>query len=76
MQTAEVAQEVGSACGFKSVCIYGGVSKDDQKRALRSGVEIVVATPGRLIDLVNDRALTLSNVDYLVLDEADRMVNT
>ncbi len=43
---------------------------------LRGGVQIVVATPGRLLDLVNDGALTLASVDYIVLDEADRMVTT
>jgi ATP-dependent RNA helicase DBP3 len=55
--------------------VYGGVSKEGQISALRQGVEIVVATPGRLLDLVNDRALDLSHVQYLVLDEADRMLD-
>lgn len=75
MQTAEVAVELGAACNAKSICIYGGVSKDAQVRELRGGVQIVVATPGRLLDLVNDGALTLASVDYIVLDEADRMLD-
>jgi superfamily II DNA/RNA helicase len=49
------------------------VPKNQQRDALRSGAEIVVATPGRLMDLIEENALCLSRVCYLVLDEADRM---
>lgn len=58
-----------------SVCIYGGVSKDDQKKILNQGPRIVVGTPGRLLDLIGEGALDLSNVSWLVLDEADRMLD-
>jgi ATP-dependent RNA helicase DBP3 len=61
--------------GLKGVCIYGGVPKPQQKADLRAGAEVVVATPGRLLDLIEERALSLSAVCYLVLDEADRMLD-
>ena len=60
---------------FRSVCCYGGVPKWEQKRQLRWGVEVVVATPGRLKDLVQMGACTLAGISYLVLDEADRMLD-
>ncbi|ORX68063.1 DEAD-domain-containing protein [Basidiobolus meristosporus CBS 931.73] len=75
MQSQETAEEVGAACNISSVCIYGGVPKDQQKRALKSGAQFVVATPGRLLDLVEEGACDLSNVSFLVLDEADRMLD-
>ncbi|MEF2550838.1 DEAD/DEAH box helicase [Aurantimonas sp. A2-1-M11] len=55
--------------------IFGGVSIRPQIEALRRGVDIVIATPGRLLDLLNQRALTLSEVHHVVLDEADRMLD-
>lgn len=55
------------------VCAYGGGSKWEQSKALESGAEIVVATPGRVIDLVKMKATNLERVTMLVLDEADRM---
>ena len=72
MQSHAVCIEIGS---FKSVCIFGGVPKHEQKKALRDGAEIVIATPGRLIDLMDENALSLSSLKYLVLDEADRMLD-
>jgi ATP-dependent RNA helicase RhlE len=57
----------------RSATVYGGVSKGNQVAALRRGVEIVVACPGRLLDLLGDRTIDLSRVEVLVLDEADRM---
>jgi len=59
--------------GLRSVVIYGGVSKKPQIRTIRAGVEIVVACPGRLLDLLNEKAINLSAVEVLVLDEADHM---
>lgn len=54
--------------------VYGGASKLDQFKDLRSGtIEILVATPGRLIDMIKMKATNLKRVSYLVLDEADRM---
>ena len=57
------------------VTIYGGVSYDEQLKALEDGVDIVVGTPGRLLDLANRRSLDLSHVSILVLDEADEMMD-
>merc|ERR1711962_1564383 len=75
MQSQEVLEEAGKSCGVGSVCVYGGVSKWGQKEQLNRGVDVVVATPGRLIDLMQEGCLTLSQVSYLVLDEADRMLD-
>jgi len=72
MQTNVVADEMP----LKNVCIYGGVPKRDQFRALNNGVAVVIGTPGRLLDLAeNTDALDLSNVSQLILDEADRMLD-
>ncbi len=60
---------------IRYTCIFGGVGANPQIKALAKGVEILVATPGRLLDLANDRHLNLSEVDYLVLDEADRLLD-
>jgi superfamily II DNA/RNA helicase len=58
---------------LKSIVIYGGVSKHAQINQIRNGADIVVACPGRLLDIVNDRAISLTSVEKLVLDEADHM---
>ncbi|WP_438423681.1 DEAD/DEAH box helicase [Aquimarina macrocephali] len=60
---------------LRSMVIFGGVNANPQIRALRNGVDVLVATPGRLLDLHNQRALSLANVEILVLDEADRMLD-
>jgi ATP-dependent RNA helicase RhlE len=65
--------DLGKNTKVNSVPIYGGVSKVSQVSRLRSGVEIVIACPGRLLDLVYDGDIDLSRVEVLVLDEADRM---
>ena len=75
MQTQVVMEEAGKACEMRSLCCYGGVPKWEQKRALRWGVEVVVATPGRLMDLVHMGCVSLAGISYLVLDEADRMLD-
>jgi len=75
MQSQEVLEAAGGSCGVRSVCVYGGVPKWTQKEALKKGVEVVVATPGRLIDLIDEGVCDLSQVSYLVLDEADRMLD-
>ncbi len=59
---------------LKIVPIYGGASYETQIRALKRGTQIIVATPGRLIDMIERKALSLSDVQYLVLDEADEML--
>jgi len=75
MQSQVVLEEASDAVKIQSVCVYGGVAKGPQIGALRKGAEVVVATPGRLIDLMNDGFCDLSDVSYLVLDEADRMLD-
>ncbi|MCB9140417.1 MAG: DEAD/DEAH box helicase [Caldilineaceae bacterium] len=72
-QIHQTAQELGSKTRVRSVTVYGGVSKINQVRALRRGAEIVVACPGRLLDIMGDGDIDLSNLEVLVLDEADRM---
>jgi superfamily II DNA/RNA helicase len=65
----------GSLRGIRTVAVYGGVGYEPQIEALESGVDIVIGTPGRLIDLANRRVLDLSHVHALVLDEADEMLD-
>ena len=72
-QTRQMSDDLGQNTKVRSVSIYGGVSKGPQVAALRRGAEIVVACPGRLLDLLGDGSIDLSHVEVLVLDEADRM---
>lgn len=60
---------------IRTTCVYGGADKYPQMRALRAGVHILIATPGRLIDMLESRATNLLRVTFLVLDEADRMLD-
>ncbi|KAI3985658.1 hypothetical protein MKX01_033941 [Papaver californicum] len=60
---------------IRNTCIYGGAPKGQQIRALRTGVEIVITTPGRLIDMLESGLTNLNRVTYLVLDEADCMLD-
>jgi len=80
--TRELASQVSSDLGTAStrrharvITVYGGVGYQDQLNALRDGVEVVVGTPGRLIDLLERGALDLAHVKVLVLDEADKMLD-
>ena len=73
IQVTEAAAQYGAHTGLRVATIYGGVGKGKQRTALRNGVDVVVATPGRLLDFLGEGALDLSWVDILVLDEADRM---
>lgn len=77
VQTHEVCEAAGKICDppVSSVCVFGGVSKEPQKKALRAGAQIIVATPGRLIDLMEEGVVDLSEVSFVVLDEADRMLD-
>jgi len=75
LQVEESVRTYGAQRPVRSVPIYGGVGYEPQFRALRSGPEIVVATPGRLLDHMNQRTIDLSAVEILVLDEADRMLD-
>ncbi|CAH8254392.1 unnamed protein product [Arabidopsis lyrata] len=75
VQISDVLSEAGEPCGLKSICVYGGSSKRPQINAIRSGVDIVIGTPGRLRDLIESNELRLSDVSFVVLDEADRMLD-
>lgn len=77
--TRELARQVEneikeSAPYLSTVCVYGGVSYNSQQNALSRGVDVVVGTPGRIIDLINSKSLKLGEVQFLVLDEADQML--
>uniref|UniRef100_A0ACD5UYD3 Uncharacterized protein n=1 Tax=Avena sativa TaxID=4498 RepID=A0ACD5UYD3_AVESA len=74
-QIADVLTEAGAPCGINSVCLYGGTSKGPQISALKSGVEIVIGTPGRMKDLIEMGVCCLHEVSFVVLDEADRMLD-
>jgi len=65
----------GAAFGMRTVTIYGGVGMDQQMRALKGSVDIVVATPGRLLDCVERKYIDLSTIEIVVLDEADRLLD-
>lgn len=75
IQVAQELNRVGLKFGFLSLPVYGGQSIENQIRALKKGVQIVVGTPGRLIDHIERRTLQLNDIDYLVIDEADEMLD-
>ena len=74
-QIAESFATYGRHTGLRQAVIYGGVSQNPQAKAVRDGVDILVATPGRLLDLMDQRLVTLGGIEILVLDEADRMLD-
>ncbi|OMP11505.1 hypothetical protein CCACVL1_00479 [Corchorus capsularis] len=80
--TRELAEQIfsvlcnaGNSCDVKSVCLYGGTPKGPQISSLKSGVDIVIGTPGRLKDLMTMEVCQLKEVSFVVLDEADRMLD-
>jgi len=80
--TRELAAQIGEGfagygrhLGYKHTVIFGGVGQNAQERAVRGGLDILVATPGRLLDLVQQRIVHLNKIDIFVLDEADRMLD-
>ncbi len=66
-------QQIGRHSGLRSALIYGGIDYDKQRQSLRDGVDIIIATPGRLIDYFKQHIFTFRAVEVLVIDEADRM---
>lgn len=74
-QIQEVANRFGISCGVRNACLFGGASKIPQIQTLNRGVQLVIGTPGRLIDLLQGGELQLKQCSYLVLDEADRMLD-
>ncbi len=75
LQVSEVLSPVAIACGHTVLAVYGGASRSQQIDALEIGVDVVVATPLRLIDLLKEDELDLSGIEIVVLDEADRMAD-
>lgn len=74
-QIGESFCEYGQFLKFKNTVIFGGVSQGRQVQAIKKGVDIVVATPGRLLDLMNQGEISLRDIEFFVLDEADRMLD-
>ncbi|XP_017300807.1 ATP-dependent RNA helicase p62-like [Diaphorina citri] len=74
-QIETVANDFGSATATRVACVFGGAPKGPQVKALQTGAEIVIATPGRLIDYLEQGTINLHRTSYLVLDEADRMLD-
>jgi ATP-dependent RNA helicase DBP3 len=74
LQIHEQILKLAGPAGLEVVCVYGGVQKEEQRKALKTA-SIIVATPGRLNDLISEGVADLSKVGYLVLDEADRMLD-
>ncbi|MGD9787639.1 MAG: DEAD/DEAH box helicase [Sulfuricellaceae bacterium] len=75
MQVEESVKTYGKYLPLRSTAVYGGVNITPQTEALRRGVEVLVATPGRLLDHLQQKSVNLSQVSFLVLDEADRMLD-
>lgn len=75
LQVSEVLAPIAVECGVRVLAVYGGASRDDQIVALDKGVDIVVATPLRLIDLIKAKEVDLEDIQCVVLDEADRMAD-
>ncbi len=72
-QISQVAKTLGEPCGIKSTTVIGGVDYDPQKQAIAGGVEIIIGTPGRLLDLYKNHVVHFKDVRAIVFDEADRM---
>lgn len=75
IQIEEQCKKFAAVCKVKSIAIYGGVPRYGQQSAIERGVEILIATPGRLIDFMQSGVVKMNRVTYLVLDEADRMLD-
>ena len=80
--TRELASQIGSVFNdfskhtkVKSFVVYGGVDQDPQIKKLKDGIDVLVATPGRMFDLISQKAISVEHVDTLVLDEADQMLD-
>ena len=72
-QIEEAVRDYGTYCNIEPVSIYGGVDIKKQLRSFQQGVDVVVATPGRLMDHIDRQSIDLSHIEILVIDEADRM---
>ncbi len=74
-QVKSATEDLGKNTNLKTLLVHGGVSYGPQKDGLEAGVDIVVATPGRLLDHMQQKTIDLSNIDVLILDEVDRMLD-
>ena len=75
IQIEESFTKYGKYTGIKNTVVFGGVKQGAQVQALNKGIEVLIATPGRLLDLINQGFISLSYIEYFVLDEADRMLD-
>jgi ATP-dependent RNA helicase RhlE len=75
IQIGESFTSYGKHMGLKNTVVFGGVSQGSQVTALRSGIDILIATPGRLLDLIEQKYINLRHIKFFVLDEADRMLD-
>lgn len=75
VQIEDSFKAYGRHTGLKCTSVYGGVSQHSQVNILRAGIDILVATPGRLLDLINQRHISLGSIEIFILDEADRMLD-
>jgi ATP-dependent RNA helicase RhlE len=75
IQIGESFKAYGKNTNLETLVIFGGVSQHPQTKALRKGIDILVATPGRLLDLINQKYVNLNAIDYFILDEADMMLD-
>ncbi|GAA6012562.1 hypothetical protein JCM10207_009041 [Rhodosporidiobolus poonsookiae] len=73
-QILEVFNALGASSGLRSVCVSGGVGREEQREYIAGGCDVLIATPGRLIEYISSEDVVLHRVTYFVLDEADRMV--
>jgi ATP-dependent RNA helicase RhlE len=75
IQIADSFSTYGKYTGIRNTVIYGGVKQASQTNSIRNGIDILVATPGRLLDLMDQGYIRLNDIEYFVLDEADRMLD-
>lgn len=75
MQVSENLVQYGKHLSIRSTLVYGGVSQVNQVKQIREGTDVIIATPGRLMDLINQRVINLSEIKTVILDEADRMLD-
>lgn len=75
IQVSESLHSVGKSAGFRTAVVIGGAPEGQQKQALMKNPRVIIATPGRLVDFLDQRVLNISDVEILVLDEADRMLD-
>ena len=75
VQISDSIRTYGRHLPIRSTLIFGGVGQNPQVNTMRKGIDIVVATPGRLLDLINQRHVTMDSVDVFILDEGDRMLD-